>query len=105
MIANQTGLMPSFIRIAGPTIGTTTNTISMIVRQALMLTLLGVALGVVGALATTRFLRQLLFEIEPSDPMTYGTVVAAVVLIAMLAALSPARRAARIDPAVALRDE
>ena len=79
-------------------------TVAMIVRQALGIVLAGVALGILGALGATRFLGQLLFEVQPTDPLTYGIVLVAAVLIGVLAAWTPARRATRIHPIVALRD-
>ncbi len=79
-------------------------TVAMIVRQALGIVLAGVALGILGALGATRLLGQLLFEVQPTDPLTYGIVLVAAVLIGVLAAWTPARRATRIHPIVALRD-
>jgi len=79
-------------------------TVAMIVRHALGIVLAGVTLGILGALGATRFLSQLLFEVQPTDPLTYGVVLLAAVLIGVLAAWPPARRATRIHPIVALRD-
>ena len=79
-------------------------TVAMIVRHALGIVLAGVTLGILGALGATRFLSQLLFEVQPTDPLTYGVVLLAAVLIGVLAAWTPARRATRIHPIVALRD-
>jgi putative ABC transport system permease protein len=80
-------------------------TVSMIVRRALGIVLAGALLGILGALGATRFLGQLLFDVQPTDPLTYGVVLVAAALVAVLAAWMPARRATRIDPVVALRDE
>jgi putative ABC transport system permease protein len=67
--------------------------------------LIGVAAGVLGALSTADLLRSWLFGVESRDPATYVTVVLAVTGIALLATLVPARRAAKVDPMVALRYE
>lgn len=81
------------------------STLSMVIRQALGIVLAGAALGIVGALGTSRFLSRLLFDIEPTDPLTYVLVLLAALLVGVLAAFTPAVRATRIDPVVALRDE
>jgi ABC-type antimicrobial peptide transport system permease subunit len=65
----------------------------------------GVTIGLVAALALTRYLRTLLFEISPTDPLTLGGVAVILLLVALAASWLPARRAARVDPAVALRAE
>jgi len=80
-------------------------TVSMIVRQALRIVLVGAALGVLGAIGASRFLTQLLFQVEPTDLVTYAVVITAAVLVGVLAAWLPARRATRIDPVAALRHE
>jgi len=80
-------------------------TVSMIVRQALRIVLVGAAVGVVGAIGASRFLTQLLYEVEPTDLATYGVVITAAVLVGVLAAWLPARRATTIDPVSALRHE
>ncbi len=79
-----------------------TATVAMIVRQALGIVLAGAVVGILGA---TRFLTQLLFDVQPTDPLTYGVVAAAAVFVGILAAWTPARRATRIDPVAALRNE
>ena len=79
-------------------------TVSMIVRHALGMVLAGAVLGGVGALAATRLLSGLLFEVPATDPLTYAVVLAAAVIVGILAAWAPARRATRIHPVVALRD-
>ena len=65
----------------------------------------GIATGVVAALALTRFVEQFLFEVAPRDPATFVAVTAAILLATLLAGLAPALRAARIAPAVALAEE
>lgn len=80
-------------------------TVLMIVRRALGLVFVGAAVGILGALGATRFLSQLLYDVQPTDPLTYGVVLVACALVGVLAAWIPARRATRIDPVAALRDE
>ena len=77
----------------------------MLLRRSLLLVSAGVALGVAGALAVTRVLAKLLFEVKPSDPATFLGVAALLVAVALLAGLLPARRATRVDPLIALRWE
>jgi ABC-type lipoprotein release transport system permease subunit len=74
-------------------------------RQGIRLTALGIALGVGGALASSRFLESLLYEVRPSDPLTHGAVAALLTAVALLASWLPARRASRVDPLEALREE
>jgi putative ABC transport system permease protein len=77
----------------------------MILGQGMALALLGITVGLFGALWLTRLLQQLLFEVAPTDPLTYGGVAVVLSLTALLACYVPARRAARVDPIVALRAE
>ena len=74
-------------------------------RRGLALTLSGLGAGVVAALAATRALKSLLYEVQPSDPATYVMLVAVLGAVALLASYLPARRATRVDPLVALRTE
>jgi len=74
-------------------------------KQGIELTLLGVMLGVAGALALTRLMKNLLFGVSAADPATFMTIALLLTLVAMLACYVPARRAARVDPLVALRHE
>jgi ABC-type lipoprotein release transport system permease subunit len=64
-----------------------------------------VVLGIGGALALTRFLRALLYEVTPTDPLTFTAATLALVGVAMIACLNPARRAMAVDPMAALRRE
>ena len=76
-----------------------------VLRQGINLTLVGVAVGVIGALAATRLLRSLLFGIAPTDLITYAGLALLLALVALLACYIPARRATKVDPLVALRYE
>jgi len=79
------------------------NVIAMVLRRLLVLVVPGVALGIAGALATTRVLSSLLFEVKPNDPVTFIGVAVLLAAVAVVAGLVPARRASRVDPLVALR--
>jgi predicted permease len=73
------------------------------VRQGMLLTILGIAIGLVTALATMRFMSALLYGVSADDPITYITITCAVVIAALLACYLPSRRAAAVDPMLALR--
>ena len=79
--------------------------VRMIVGQGLWPVVAGLAVGVAGALMLTRVVARLLFGVEPTDPPTFFGVAVALVIVAALACLAPARRAAAIDPLRALRAE
>ena len=79
--------------------------VRMVLRRGLTLTMAGVALGVVGALALARVLSAFLYEVNAFDPVVFGSVTAALAGIALVACYLPARWAARVDPVVALRWE
>jgi putative ABC transport system permease protein len=79
--------------------------VSLVVGQAARLALAGVALGAAGALGASRGVRTLLFEVSPADPPTFAITIAALAVTAAAAAYLPARRATRIDPVVAMRNE
>ena len=79
--------------------------VRLIVSSGMRLAILGIAMGTLLGLGTTRILSGLLYEVSPVDPVTFASVAAAVGFAALLASVFPARRAARIDPAVALRLE
>jgi ABC-type antimicrobial peptide transport system permease subunit len=75
----------------------------MVVKQGLVLTGIGMGIGVVGALLVTRAMGELLFETPAADPAIYLGIAAVFSVIAVLAAWIPARRAARVDPLIVLR--
>jgi predicted permease len=75
------------------------------VRQGMLLTILGITIGLVTAFATMRFMSALLYGVSAEDPITYITITCAVVMAALLACYLPSRLAAAVDPALALRSE
>jgi putative ABC transport system permease protein len=79
--------------------------VRLILRQGILLTLGGLGAGIAGAFALTRLLSGLLFEVKPSDPLTYVLVSVLLAVVAIAACLIPARRATKVDPLVALRYE
>jgi predicted permease len=84
------------------------NVLSMIMRQGMALTLIGIAVGLAAAFALTKYLESLtnlLFGVEARDPWTFAAISALLAVIASVACLVPARRATRVDPLVALRYE
>ena len=76
----------------------------MVLNQGLRMVLIGLALGVVGALAATGAVKTLLFGVSATDWITFGGVSIVLLGTALLASYLPARRAARVDPMVALRE-
>jgi putative ABC transport system permease protein len=79
--------------------------LGLVVRQGLMLAATGVVLGLLGAFAITRVIRTLLYNVTPTDPVSFGGVALFLAAIAVLASYLPARRAMTVDPIVALREE
>jgi len=82
-----------------------TDVLRLVLREFMRLTLVGVALGLVGAYLLTRLMTSLLFGVTPTDVTTFVLVSITLSLVALVACLIPARRAARVDPLVALRYE
>ena len=88
-----------------------TNVMKMIVGQGMVLAMLGVALGLVGAYVLTKYLESwinlsdMMFGVKVSDPLTYGLVAVLLSVVALIACYLPARRATKVDPLVALREE
>jgi putative ABC transport system permease protein len=79
--------------------------LGLLLRQGLLLILAGTVLGVLASVALTRFLASMLFEVKPTDPLTFALVVALLVCVAVSACWIPARRAMSMDPVIALRCE
>jgi len=77
----------------------------LVLRDGARIALLGIAFGIAGALALTRLMASLLFEVKPTDPATFAGVAILLALVALAACYLPARRAMRVDPIVALRYE
>jgi ABC-type antimicrobial peptide transport system permease subunit len=74
-----------------------------VVRESMSVVLIGVAIGVLGALAATRLVTALLFGVGAADPWTLAAAAAVVMAVAGLAAYLPARKASRVNPVIALR--
>ena len=79
--------------------------VSMVIGQGMRIVLIGLAVGMIGAVGLSRLLQGFLFEIKPSDPTTFVAVSFILLAVALFACWLPARRAARVDPMVALRME
>src|SRR5204863_3414252 len=77
----------------------------MVVGRTMLFVVAGVIFGMIGALATTRVLARFLFEVSPTDAATFAGTAALLAAVALVAGLVPARRASRVDPIVALRQE
>jgi ABC-type antimicrobial peptide transport system permease subunit len=77
--------------------------LGLFLRQGARLTGLGIALGLLGAVALTRLLASQLYGVEPTDPLTFGVVAGLLLAVALGASFLPARRAAAVDPIDALR--
>jgi ABC-type antimicrobial peptide transport system permease subunit len=77
----------------------------LVVGRGLLIAVIGVAIGLVGALALTRFMQGVLYGVAATDPLTFIAVGVGLLAVAVLASWLPARRAASVDPAVAIRYE
>jgi ABC-type antimicrobial peptide transport system permease subunit len=78
---------------------------SMILREIVLLVVIGSIVGTAGALGLGRFVESLMFGLAPRDPLTLSAAILVLLAVAMIAGYLPARRAARIDPITALRSE
>ncbi len=83
----------------------TLDLLQLVLRRGMTLAIIGVFLGLVGALALTRLMTSLLFEVRPTDAITFVAVSFSLIAVALLACYIPARRATKVDPLVALRYE
>ncbi len=79
--------------------------LAMVTRHGLLLASIGVLGGLAGAFGLTRFLKTLLYGVQPADPTTFASVAATLLVVAALASVIPALRATRVDPVIALRSE
>ncbi len=81
------------------------NVLAQVMKQGLVLTTVGIIVGLAGAFAMNRLISSLLFGVQPTDPTTMVAVVATITLVAAVACWLPAWRASRVDPNVVLRDD
>jgi ABC-type antimicrobial peptide transport system permease subunit len=79
--------------------------LKMVIGRAMLLVGAGIAAGAAGAYGLSQYLKSLLFEVKPSDPWTYASTAILLAMVALAASIVPARRAARVDPMIALRYE
>jgi len=79
--------------------------LKMVIEQGLWLVLLGIGIGVAGALGLTRVMKSLLFGVSATDPVTFAVIPLILAAVAILACYLPARRATKVDPMIALRIE
>ena len=79
--------------------------LAMVLRQGLTPACIGVAAGLAGAFGLTRLMESLLYGVKPGDPVSFFSVAAILLMVALLAVLIPARRAISLDPVAALRSE
>jgi ABC-type antimicrobial peptide transport system permease subunit len=79
--------------------------IRLVARETTPMVATGVVVGLIAALGLTRFVRTMLYEIQPTDPATFAAVAITLIAVAVVAALVPARRASLVDPVIAIRSE
>ncbi len=82
-----------------------TQILKLVVGQGMVLALVGLGIGVVSAFGITRVMTSMLVDVAPTDPLTFVTISALFLLVALVACYLPASRATRVDPMVALRNE
>ncbi|MGH9939959.1 MAG: FtsX-like permease family protein [Blastocatellia bacterium] len=83
----------------------TRDALMLVLKQGMRLTLIGVAIGLLASWALTRLMKNLLFDVNETDPLTFGLIVLLLACVALLACWLPARRATKVNPIVALRGE
>lgn len=79
--------------------------LKLVLRQAMIVVLAGVGIGLLASWALTRLIKSLLFNVSVTDPLTFAVIAALIILVALVACLIPARRATKVDPLLALRYE
>ena len=83
----------------------TSDVLNLVIRDGLKLVLIGIGVGIAGALLLTRLMTTLLFGVTATDAVTYVTVALTLIIVALIACCIPARRATKVDPLIALRFE
>jgi putative ABC transport system permease protein len=79
--------------------------LAMVLGQGMVLAVVGLGIGLAGAVGLTRLASTLLFGVSPADPLTFASVSAFILVVAFAACVVPARRATRVDPLAALRQD